>query len=194
MPSTLGLLAGAAFGSGVNLYAVVALLGLLGRTGATEVPDTLTSAPVIGVAAALYSVEFVVDKVPVLDSAWDAVHTVVRPAGAGVVGALLAGGAGGLEAGPAAGAAGGLALVAHAAKASARAAINTSPEPASNIVVSLLEDGLVAGLVWLAVHHPLVALAVVVLLTVVAVLMTVMLWRAVRALVGRIAARRAQAG
>lgn len=190
MNGIAGLVAGTGFGAGINLYGVVLLLGLLERSGAAEVPEVLGSPAVLIVAGLLYLAEFVADKIPYIDNAWDALHTLLRPAGAAVLGVLLASGAG--EPGALAGAgAGGLALIAHAAKASARAAINTSPEPASNIAVSLAEDGLAAGLVWLAVHHPLVALLLVALLAAAAVALTVVLWRAARALAGRLRARAA---
>lgn len=189
MDPTIGLIAGSGWASGVNLYAVVVLLGLFGRTGfGTEIPEVLTRPEVIAVAAVLYAVEFVADKVPYLDNLWDAVHTVVRPAGAAVLGVLLTGEAETLQQAVAAVGSGGLALASHASKATARAAINTSPEPASNILVSLLEDGLVAAVVWLAVEHPWVAAGAVVVLLVLGTIVIVAAWRAI----GRVRARMAE--
>lgn len=185
-----GLIAGSGWSSGVNLYAVVALLGLLGRYGDAPVPEGLTGPVVIAVAVALYAVEFVADKVPYVDNLWDAVHTVIRPVGAGVLGYLLAGEVDSMQQFTAASGSGGLALLSHSAKATARAAINTSPEPASNIVVSLAEDGLVAAVVWFAVEHPVIALGAVALLVVAGIALMVTLFGAARRGVQRLRQRR----
>lgn len=145
--------------SGVNAYGTVALLGILGRLGVGEVPDPLTEEPVIIVASILYAVEFVVDKIPYLDSGWDLVQTVFRPAIGSALGVEFAaeGGAsellGGVESG-------GTALASHAVKAGLRLAINTTPEPASNVVASLFEDGAVAAVVALALTNPIAAAVV----------------------------------
>lgn len=186
MEATVGLVAGSGWASGVNLYAVVALLGVLGRAGAVDIPELLRHPLVIVVAVGLYLVEFVVDKIPYVDNAWDAVHTVVRPTGAALLGAVLAGEVTTLEQAGAALGSGALALSSHTAKATLRAALNTSPEPVSNIFVSLLEDGLVAAVVWFAVEHPVLALVLVAVLTVAAVVMTVALWRVARRAVQRL--------
>jgi hypothetical protein len=164
---TLSLALGAAWTAGINLYATVAVLGLLQRYELVgRLPgglDALDNWWVIGVALALYAVEFVADKVPYVDTVWDAVHTFVRvPAGAALavaatadldpslrVVAFLLGG--------------GLALSTHGTKATVRAAANTSPEPVSNWVLSLVEDVLALGAVLLAVLHPLAILAVIVI-------------------------------
>lgn len=122
--------------------------------------------------------EFFADKVLYVDNAWDAVHTFIRPVGAALLGAALAGEE--LATLPAALGSGGLAFVSHATKATARAAVNTSPEPFSNIVVSLAEDGLVAALLWFAVNHPAIALVLVAVLTVAAVVLVAGLWKAAR--------------
>ncbi|WP_067808668.1 DUF4126 domain-containing protein [Nocardia beijingensis] len=156
--SALPLIFTAGWASGINAYAVVLLLGLLGRFGfADAVPEGLQRTDVLVAAAALFLIEAVADKIPYLDSFWDAVHTVVRPVAGAVVAALLAGQDGSLPQ-LAAGAVGGTAaLVSHLVKAGTRMAVNTSPEPASNIVVSTAEDVTVAGVVTLAVFHPLAA-------------------------------------
>lgn len=177
--------------SGVNLYAVVALLGLYGRLGLGEVPDGLQRTEVIVIAGILYAGEFVFDKIPYVDNLWDAVHTVVRPLGAAAVGAVLAADAGGLGQAGASIGSGLLALTSHSAKATTRAAVNTSPEPFSNIGISLAEDGIVAAVVYLAVTHPWVALGVTVVLMAIGGALTVMSFRAARTLVHRFRERRA---
>ena len=162
--TTLSLAMGASWASGLRLYAVIATLGLLGRFGGLTLPGSLAVVEhpwVIGVAVALGLVEFVADKVPLVDSAWDAVHTVVRiPAGA-----VLAASAFGDFSAPVQAVAlllgGGLALASHGTKAGARVAVNASPEPFSNVAVSTAEDGLAVGTVLLAALVPLAAVAVV---------------------------------
>ncbi|MFI9272456.1 DUF4126 domain-containing protein [Kitasatospora sp. NPDC052896] len=145
--------------SGINAYAVVLILGLLGRFGgAGTVPPALERTDVLIAAAVLFLCEAVADKVPYLDTVWDAVHTVIRPVAGAVVAALIASRHPGSLGELAAGALGGTtALVSHLVKASLRMAVNTSPEPASNIALSVAEDLTVAGLVTLAVFHPWVA-------------------------------------
>jgi hypothetical protein len=177
---TVGLVAGSAWAAGVNLYAVVALLGIYGRTGAGDVPEVFTRTDVIVVALVLFAFEFVVDKVPYLDSLWDVVHTAIRPLGALGIALLLTGDAEAWQQVTSGLAAGGVATASHAAKATVRAAINSSPEPFTNAGVSLGEDGLVAVVVWLAVTNPAIALAVVLVLLVVGTVLIVWLFRAAR--------------
>jgi hypothetical protein len=144
--------------SGVNAYALVVVLGLLGRLGGVGgVPPALQRTDVLVVAAVLYGLEFVVDKIPWLDSTWDAVHTAIRPVVGAAIGLLLAGDASSVVQALAAAGGGLTALASHAVKAGMRAAVNTSPEPASNIAVSVAEDVTVAGLISLAVVAPWVA-------------------------------------
>ncbi|MEV6136946.1 DUF4126 domain-containing protein [Nocardia sp. NPDC051990] len=156
--SALPLIFTAGWASGVNAYAVVLLLGVFGVTGLSdEVPEALQRTDVLIAAGVLFLIEAIADKVPYLDSFWDAVHTIVRPASGAVVAALLAGQDGSLPQ-LAAGAVGGTtALASHLVKAGTRMAINTSPEPASNIVMSLVEDLAVGGIVTIALFHPVVA-------------------------------------
>ncbi|WP_063045517.1 DUF4126 domain-containing protein [Nocardia pseudovaccinii] len=156
--SALPLIFTAGWASGVNAYAVVLLLGIFGVTGLSdEVPEALQRTDVLIAAGVLFLIEAVADKVPYLDSFWDAVHTIVRPASGAVVAALLAGQDGSLPQ-LAAGAVGGTtALASHLVKAGTRMAINTSPEPASNMVMSLVEDLTVGGIVTIAIFHPVVA-------------------------------------
>jgi Domain of unknown function (DUF4126) len=154
--------------SGVNAYATVALLGILGRAGAGEVPEQLQSDAVIGLSAVMFVIEFFTDKVPLLDTAWDVVHTAVRPAIGGAIGAIFGSDADltGLEEVAAAGGTGTVALASHAVKAGLRLGINTSPEPASNIVASLAEDAAVALVVVFALEEPVLAATIAVILLV----------------------------
>lgn len=167
--------------SGVNAYAVVLVLGLLGRfAGADVVPLALQRTDVLVAAAVLYGLEFVVDKVPWLDSTWDAVHTAIRPTLGAAIGLLLAGEASSVEQALAAAAGGLSALASHAVKAGLRAAVNTSPEPASNVVVSVTEDVTVAGVIGLAVVAPWVAAAVAAVLLLTGVTLMVLVASQVR--------------
>lgn len=156
----------AGWAAGVNAYGTIAMLGVLGRAGVGEVPDPLTGTPVIVTALVLFAIEFFVDKVPLLDSTWDVIQTPIRPVVGGAVGALFAGDANvaSIDEALAAAGGGGTALASHSVKAGLRLGINTSPEPASNISMSLLEDGLVAAVVALALEEPYIALAVVIVL------------------------------
>ena len=159
--STLGLALGASWASGIRLYASVLTLGLLGRFAGLDLPGSLSAVEtpwVMGLAAVLVVVEFVADKVPFIDTGWDAVQTFARvPAGAAIaalavgdydpgwqLAAVLLGG--------------GAALSAHGTKAATRLAVNASPEPVSNVVVSTAEDGLAVGAVLAGVFLPAVAL------------------------------------
>jgi Domain of unknown function (DUF4126) len=172
--------------SGVNAYATVALLGILGRTGAAEIPAPITSNLVIAVALVMFAIEFVTDKVAYVDSAWDAVHTFVRPAIGAWLGALLAGhdGAGTSEAVGALGS-GSTALASHGVKAGLRILINTMPEPFSNIAVSLTEDGLVATVVGFSINHPMLAFAIAATLLGAGILVLVLLYRRLIAAIRR---------
>ena len=191
MIDTLGLLAGSGWAAGLNLYLVTFLLGLGGRLDWLEVPEVLQRTDVMIVAGILYAVEFLADKVPYLDNVWDAVHTVVRPVGAAALGYLIAGDSTSVAGAVGAILSGSLALSAHSAKATTRAAVNTSPEPFSNIFLSVAEDGLVAGLVALAIANPIVTLIVVAALTVGAVWLTIKLFGVIRRFRSRWAARKA---
>jgi hypothetical protein len=172
MTSSIASLFGVAFSAGLNVYATVLALGIMHRYEAIQLPSSLaalSSTPVLIAAAVLYVVEFVADKVPIVDSMWDAIHTVIRPIG----GALLAYGIVGVSEPQwqiiAALAGGGLALTSHTAKASTRAAVNLSPEPFSNWFLSLAEDGIVFLVVWLVGSHPAIALTLVLILTLAAI-------------------------
>ena len=187
--STLGTAMGSAWLSGINLYATVATLGLLERFKLVHLPgelSLLSSWWVIGLAGALYAVEFVADKVPAVDSAWDALHTFIRvPAGAILAAtafahfdptvrvlALLVGG--------------GVALSSHGLKATTRLAANASPEPFSNIVLSVGEDIIAIGSSFLLAFHPLVLLVIVLIAVILAVWIIPKIIRALRGLFRRL--------
>ncbi len=174
---------GSAWLSGLNLYATVLTLGLLQRFHLVQLPgdlDFLSRTWVIGAAGAMYLVEFLADKIPVVDSIWDAVHTFIRvPAGAVLAAsafahfdpavravALLAGGT--------------LALGSHGTKASVRMTANASPEPFSNIILSVLEDILTVGLAILAAFHPIAILVVVLLFLVLMIWLAPKVYRSIR--------------
>ncbi|MBT2366538.1 DUF4126 domain-containing protein [Streptomyces sp. ISL-10] len=159
--SVLPLVFTSGWASGINAYAVVLLFGVFGATGLSEeVPEALQRTDVLVAAGVLFLCEAVADKIPYVDSIWDSVHTVVRPVAGAVVAALLAGESGSLPE-LAAGAVGGsTALLSHLVKAGTRMAINTSPEPFSNVGVSLAEDLGVAGVITFAVFHPVAAAVV----------------------------------
>ena len=171
---TIGLLLGASFASGINLYATVATLGLLQRFQVIALPPSLAvlSHPVVlGLAIALYLVEFVADKIPIVDHVWDAIHTFVRPPAAALLAyAAVAPAVGAASAVPevwrigAALLAGSIAFTAHSTKAATRGAVNASPEPFSTAAVSFAEDLLAVGLAWLAATNPVLAIVVVAIL------------------------------
>jgi hypothetical protein len=188
---TLGLALGAGFSSGLNLYATIATLGLLQRYEVIHLPASLQvlSHPwVLGIALALYAVEFLADKIPYVDTIWDAVHTLIRPPAA----ALLAYSA--TVAAPqewrwgAALLAGGVALTSHGTKASTRAAVNTSPEPFSNWLLSLGEDALAVWLTWMATVHPTATIVVVAFLILLAGYLLFHLFRFLRRSIQRLLA------
>jgi hypothetical protein len=189
--TTLGFAMGSAWLSGINLYATVATLGLLQRFHFVQLPGSLSylSHPwVWGAAMGLYIVEFVADKVPAVDSVWDVIHTFIRvPAGAILAAsafahfdpairmlALLLGGT--------------LALSSHGTKAATRIAANTSPEPFSNVLLSLVEDGVTVGASVLMAKYPVVIIAVVVIGLVISILIFSLIRRAFSRLFGRKAA------
>lgn len=173
--------------SGINVYATILVTGLLGRYGGVEgVPDVLERNEILLPAAALFAIEFVADKIPYVDNVWDAVHTAIRPTLAAVLGALIAGEANDLGEAVAAVLGGTTALASHAAKASLRLAVNASPEPVSNIVLSLAEDSVVVAVLLLAIDHPWWALAVAVVLLVAAASLGVFLIRRIQQFVHRL--------
>jgi hypothetical protein len=171
---TLGFALGTSFASGLNLYATVAAAGLFQRLGIVTLPEplqVLANPVVLGVALTLFVVEFIADKIPYVDNAWDALHTFIRPPAAALLSYSAFAGEGVPEEWKLAAAllAGSVALSSHGAKASTRAAANTSPEPVSNWTLSLLEDGFAVFLAWMAAEHPLLTGIVVVVLVIGAV-------------------------
>jgi hypothetical protein len=174
--------------SGMRLYAVVFLTGAAGYMGWIPLPSglqLLQNPLVMGASFLLFALEFVVDKIPGVDSLWDAIHTLVRiPAGAALAAGVFGGDAGAWTL-IAALAGGSLAAASHTAKTTARAAANTSPEPFSNIALSLAGDLAVPGLLWLAWEHPLVFFPVLAVFVVVALVATVLLWKFLRAVIRR---------
>jgi hypothetical protein len=165
--SALGAVIPLAFASGLNLYATVAVLGLCSRYGLVSLPDQFRGFDhplVIGIALTMYLVEFVADKIPWLDSLWDAVHTVIRPVGGAIVAVAALGDASPTLRALGAVLGGSVAMTTHVTKASARAAVNTSPEPFSNWILSVGEDLLAVGLSYAALTHPGAALAVALVL------------------------------
>ncbi len=193
LPALVALAAALGWASGMRLYAVIFLTGAAGYMGWVPLPpglQVLQNPLVLGVGFLMGVVEFVADKIPGVDTLWDTVHTFIRvPAGAALAyGALN--GAFGVDSATwsaiAALAGGTLAATAHAAKATTRAAVNTSPEPFSNIGLSLLGDAAVPGLLWLAVEHPLWFWPVLAVAVVLALVLIVVLFKFLRALLRRV--------
>src|SRR4051794_32532072 len=190
---TLGFALGTSFASGLNLYATVAAAGLFERLGIVHLPEplqVLAHPMVLGIAVALFLIEFIADKIPYVDSVWDAVHTFIRPPAAAFlsysafagevpeqwkIGAALL--------------AGSVALTSHGAKATTRAAANVSPEPVSNWTLSLAEDSIAVFLAWLAATHPVLTVVVVAVLVVLALLLIWRLFRFFRQAVTRFGRR-----
>lgn len=179
---------GVAWASGINLYAAILVMGIMGAGGYTELPPSLTVLQdplVIMAAGMMYFVEFFADKIPGVDSAWDAIHTFIRiPAGA----MLAVGAAQGLEINQAAELAaailgGSLAATSHLTKSSTRVVLNTSPEPFSNATASFFEDLAVIGGLWTALNYPLVFIIFVIVFVLLAIWLLPKLWRAIKDIV-----------
>jgi len=196
MPSLLALAAALGWASGFRLYAVVFMVGMGGWLGWIPLPSglqVLQHPALLATSGALLFVEFFADKIPGLDSLWDLLNSVIRiPAGAALAaGALGADGSTMAMVGALLG--GGLAATAQAAKTTTRAAINTSPEPFSNVAMSLVEDGLVIGIVWLATNEPLIFAGVVVVAVLVMWVVTWLLFKFLRAALRRLRSLLSQA-
>jgi Domain of unknown function (DUF4126) len=179
----LALVLGTGFASGINLYATVATLGLLELYGILHLSGPLNelSRPwVIGVALALYVVEFFADKIPYFDNLWDTIHTFIRPPAAALLAYSVAGNVPADWRWIAALLAGGVALTSHGAKASTRVAVNTLPEPFSNWALSTGEDLLAVWLTWFATKHPSATIALVAALVALCVYLIVRLFRFAR--------------
>lgn len=180
--NVIALTLGVSWASGINLYAAMLMLGLLGAGGHIELPpdlEILSDPLVIGAAGLMYAVEFFADKVPGVDSGWDGLHTFIRiPAGA----VLAAGAVGeiGLAAQLAAAIVGGsLAAGSHFTKAGSRVLINTSPEPFTNWTASVVEDIAVIGGLWVALNHPAIFIGLVLLFIALMIWLAPKLWRAI---------------
>jgi hypothetical protein len=190
MPTTgLGFVLGTAFAAGLNVYATVATLGLLHRFGAITLPEPLqplAHPAILVLAGLLYVVEFVADKIPAIDHLWDVIHTFIRPPAAALLAFAAVAGVGEPWRLGAALLAGTVALASHGGKASARVAVNTSPEPFSTWAVSLGEDALAIALTWLAATHPMLALGLALLLTAAAIWVVWILVRMARRMVARL--------
>ena len=186
----MALAAALGWASGLRLYAVVFITGAVGYLGWLPLPSALQILQhpvVLGASFVMFVVEFVADKIPGVDTVWDALHTLIRiPAGAALAAGVF-GGDSATWALVAALAGGTLAATSHAAKATTRAAVNTSPEPFSNVALSLLGDLAVPGLLWLAWEHPYVFFPVLGVAVVLAIVLIVLLFKFLRALFRRFA-------
>jgi len=185
--NTIALTLGAAWACGINLYAAILVLGILGMTGNITLPpdlQILSNPLVVAAAGLMYLVEFIADKIPGVDTGWDTVQTFVRIP----LGALLAAGAVG-DVNPALALAaaivgGGLAAGTHAAKSGTRVIINTSPEPFSNWAASLMEDAAVIAGLWAALHHPWVFVALLAVFILLLIWLLPKLWQGVKTIIG----------
>jgi hypothetical protein len=167
--------------SGINAYLVVLVLGLIGRIGdVAAIPEGLTRTDVLIVAAIMYVIELVADKIPYVDSLWDAVSTAIRPTVGVIIALLIAHNAPTLQQAILAASGGAAALASHLVKGGLRLIVNTSPEPASNIAVSVGEDVTVAGVTSLAVLNPTLAFVIAAVLFVLGLVLLVLLWTRVR--------------
>jgi hypothetical protein len=181
--NTIALTMGVAWASGINLYAAILVLGVLGATGNITLPTELvilTDPLIIAAAGVMYAVEFFADKIPGVDNGWDAIHTFIRIP----LGALLAAAAVGSDMNPsiviaAALLGGSLAASTHAAKSGARVLINTSPEPVSNWLASLGEDAAVLVGLWTALHYPLLFIGFIIVFILLLIWLLPRIWKGV---------------
>jgi hypothetical protein len=158
---SLSLAFSSGWASGVNAYLVVLVLGIADRIGDfADIPDTLGRWEVLAAAGFMYVMEFVADKIPYVDSTWDVISTAIRPTVGAVIGVLIAGDASSLDQALSGTVGGGTALASHLVKAGTRLAVNASPEPVTNIGLSVVEDFAVLGVVWFAIEHPVAAAAI----------------------------------
>jgi hypothetical protein len=189
MTAALAQVVALAFASGLNVYATVAVLGLAEHYHLVALPEQFRAFDhpvVIGLALAMYLVEFVADKIPWFDSVWDAVHTIVRPIGGALIAVNAMGGATPMSLALAALLGGTIAMTTHVTKAATRAAVNVSPEPFSNWFLSLSEDVIAVGISYAALRHPLIA-AVTAIALLVAIISSA--WLIVRVVRRRVARR-----
>jgi hypothetical protein len=181
MESLTALVFSSGWASGINAYATVAVFGLVDRfSDSAAIPDTLARTDVLVISLVMFAIEFVVDKIPVADSLWDTVSTVVRPTVGAFVAYQFAGDSSGVDQALLTALGGGTALTSHGVKSGLRLAVNTSPEPFSNSIVSTAEDVGVVTVVALAVSHPWIALGISASLLVAGAILVVLLWRVIR--------------
>ena len=181
--TTLGRTLGFSFAAGVNLYATVAMLGLASRFGWVDLPEqfgVFNNDFVIAAAVVMYLVEFFADKIPYVDTAWDIIHTAIRPFGGALIAVATLGDASPAMQGMIALLGGTVAAGSHLTKTSTRAMANTSPEPFSNWFLSLGEDAFVVGLGYLAMRYPIAAFAVAGILLIFIAVFFVVILRTVR--------------
>lgn len=178
---SLALAFSSGWASGINSYLVVLVLGLADRFGSVDqIPDVLGRWEVLVVAAILYAFEFVADKIPYVDSAWDVVSTTIRPVVGGVIGVLVAGDSTSLNEVVGGVVGGTTALASHSVKTGTRMAVNTSPEPFTNIGISAGEDVAVLAVMWFAVQHPYAAASIALTLLVLGLGLLWLAWRTIR--------------
>ena len=178
--ATLGRTMGFSLAAGINLYATVAILGLAQRLGWVTLPEqfkVFDNDWIIAAAGVLYVIEFVADKVPWVDSIWDSIHTLIRPAGGALIAVASLGDASAVTTGLIALLGGAIAASSHATKAGTRVAANTSPEPFSNWFLSLAEDAFVIGLSFITLKFPLIALGVSVVIVILIAMTARSIWK-----------------
>ena len=187
---TLPLSIANGWASGISAYATLLIAGLLGRFDVADTPAALQRTDVLIFVGILLALEFVADKIPYVDSIWDSVHTVIRPTIAAILGVLIAGHAGSLDQAVAASTSSITALLSHLTKGGLRLAVNTSPEPVTNIGTSLAEDGAVVGVTLLAWQYPWPAAGIALTLLVLGMLLVYFLLSRIRRGLTRLRNRR----
>ena len=186
--SNLGALLGGSWASGVNLYLTIAVLGILDKMNVLSLPgdlEVISNPFIIGIAIVMYLVEFFADKIPLVDSAWDSIHTFIRPIGGAALSYMAMADMGPVAQIPAALLSGTIAMDSHLTKATTRAAINTSPEPFTNSVASVSEDAMVVGVIWMIVKHPIIAGIAVILFVLFSIWFLKMMFKFVKKIFGR---------
>ena len=177
----LPILIATGWASGVNAYATLLVLGIAGRAGfgVEAVPEELTTNPVMIAAGVMYAIEFVADKIPIVDSVWDIVHTLIRPFIGGFIGVEFASAdnLSGFEQALAGGGTGAVALASHGVKASFRLGLNSSPEPFTNIGASIGEDFAVAGITAFALEQPEIAAAIALIFLAIGITIVIFIWK-----------------
>lgn len=185
--SSVSLLLGSSWASGINLYLTVGLLGIAHRMEWITLPgsmDSISNPLIIMIALLLYAVEFIADKVPLVDSVWDSVHTFIRPVGGAVLGLLATSNFGPEIQVPVGILAGTISLDSHLTKATSRMAINTSPEPVTNSIASVTEDASVVGVIYLIIKHPIIAALCVIVFIIFSIWFLKVMFRFVKRIFG----------